>query len=136
MRGLHLWVGLLAVVVFLITGQFMRHHHPPMSALSDASRLMLRSRHIYILAAGSVNVILGLYVQRIAGWRGVLQAIGSGLLMVPAVFLILAFILETAKGFQPEMAWSRVGLYGLFAGCMLHLAPTFRWVRRVRRYAG
>lgn len=87
MRAVHRWIGLLTVVVFLISGQFLRHHHPPMDTLSDSARLLLRSRHIYILASGLVNLMLGLYVQRVAGWRGVVQVIGSGLVMVAPVFL-------------------------------------------------
>ena len=36
MRKLHLAVGILAAVTFLITGQPTRHHAPPMTALSDS----------------------------------------------------------------------------------------------------
>jgi peptidoglycan/LPS O-acetylase OafA/YrhL len=82
MRRLHLAVGIFSVAAFLITGQFMRHHTPPMTALSDSSRLMFRSRHIYILGAGLVNLALGLYLQRhSAGWRRVIQAAGSTLVI-------------------------------------------------------
>jgi hypothetical protein len=59
MRRYLLWVGVLVVGVFLITGQFMRHHEPPMGTLGDSVRLMFRSRHIYILASGLVNLMLG-----------------------------------------------------------------------------
>ena len=82
MRGFHLAVGALTVAVFLITGQVMRHHEPPMQAPSDAVRRISRSRHIYILASGLVNLMLGIYMQRHAGgWRGTVRDIGSGLLM-------------------------------------------------------
>ena len=64
MRRYHLWVGGLIVVVFLITGQFMRHHGPPMGALSDSTRLMFRSRHIYLLASGLVNLMWGSICDR------------------------------------------------------------------------
>ena len=64
MRRLHLGVGVFAVVTFLITGQFNETSRiPPRVALSDSVRLMFRSRHIYILAAGLVNLILGVYLQ-------------------------------------------------------------------------
>lgn len=123
MRGLHLWAGGIGVAAFLVTGQFMRHHQPPMGALSEGVRLMLRSRHIYILASGLVNLMLGLYVRRQgAGWRGVTQAIGSGLLIGSTALLIIAFIIEPGKAFQEEMWWSHMGLYALFGGSMAHLA--------------
>ena len=34
MRRVHLIVGLLGVVAFLITGQLMSHHSPPVRALT------------------------------------------------------------------------------------------------------
>jgi hypothetical protein len=123
MRKYHLAVGVAIVVTFLITGQFMRYHDPPMGALGDSVRLMFRSRHIYLLASGLVNLMLGLYMRRqTAGWRGAFQIIGSGLLMISPVLLSLAFIIEPKRVFRAEMWWSAAGLYSLFAGCMAHFA--------------
>jgi hypothetical protein len=123
MRRFHLAVGVLAVIAFLITGQFMRHHTPPMAAMSDGSRLMFRSRHIYILAGGLVNLVLGVYFQRQErGWRRVLQAAGSGFLIASPALLVLAFIVEPGRGFHEEMPWSHAGLYALLLGSVTHVA--------------
>jgi hypothetical protein len=121
MRRLHFSVGLAAVAVFLITGQFIRHHTPPMSELGAAARLLYRSRHIYILAGGLVNLMLGLYMQpQSAGWRERVQRISSGLVLLSPAILTAAFTLEPARGFHSEMLWSSAGLYALFGGCMGH----------------
>lgn len=122
MRRLHLLAGIVTVLAFLITGQVMRHHDPPMSTLTAEARLLLRSRHIYILSGGLVNVLLGIYFQPRKRWRAVVQSIGSGLLLISPVLLTLAFVLEPAAGFRQEMWWSSFGLYALFGGAMLHLA--------------
>ena len=124
MRRAHLWTGLVTVAVFLISGQMMRHHQPPLAAMSDGSRLVFRSRHIYILASGLVNLMPGLYFERLKGRRGVVQAIGSGLLLLSTALLMLAFGTETARPFDPEMPWSHLGLYALFGGAMLHWAAS------------
>jgi|SRR5580658_5533595 hypothetical protein len=122
MRRLHLAVGIITVVVFLITGQFMRYHAPPMAALNDSARLMFRSRHIYILAAGLVNLVLGVYLRRQAqGWRRIVQAAGSALLIASPVLLVAAFTVEPLRGFHEEMRWSTAGLYTLFLGSLAHL---------------
>ena len=121
MRGFHLVAGIIAVTAFLITGQFMRHHQPPMATLGDAARLMFRSRHIYILAAGLINLMLGLYLElQVASWRRTVQITGSVFLLGSLVPLILAFVFEPGRGFQPDMHWSAAGLYSLFGGCMAH----------------
>jgi hypothetical protein len=123
MRRLHLAVGVFTVIVFLITGQLMRHHTPPMVDLSDSVRLMFRSRHIYILAAGLVNLVLGVYLQRQAGeWRRVVQTAGSAFLIASPALLVVAFTVEPGRGFHEEMRWSTAGLYVLFAGSMAHVA--------------
>lgn len=131
MRKLHLIVGVLAVLAFLITGQFLRFHQPPMPELDGAARLLYRSRHIYILASGLVNLMLGLYLASKPGWRGVVQSIGSCFAMLSPVFLVLAFAFEPAQGFQPEMWRSSTGLYLLFLGSMLHLTAATRKPRPV-----
>ena len=123
MRRFHLAIGALGVIAFLITGQFMRHHTPPLLTMSDGARLMFRSRHIYILGGGLVNLMLGLYLQRhAAGWRRGAQTLGSVLLLAAPLLLTLAFVVEPGAGFQGEMPWSHTGLYVLFGGSMLHLA--------------
>src|SRR5262245_52249840 len=122
MRSLHFAVGMFTVTIFLITGQFMRHHFPPMDTLSDATRLLYRSRHIYILASGLVNLMLGLYAQRQIGvWRSRVQTIGSAVLLVSPALLLIAFAVEPGGGIQSDLAWSHAGLYTLFLGCILHL---------------
>jgi len=121
MRRIHWVAGVLTVVWFLVTEQLMRHHTPPLDRLGDAGRLMCRSRHLYILGSGLVNLMLGLYLQEAAGWRGAARGAGSILLLLSPVLLTIAFLVEPAAGFQSEMRWSHFGLYALFGGGMLHL---------------
>jgi hypothetical protein len=119
-------VGILAVIAFLITGQLMHHHEPQMMALSTEARLMLRSRHIYILGGALVNLMLGVYAQPRHGWRGVVQDLGTVLLVVSPALLVAAFVIEPGPGFHQEMLWSSIGLYTLFGGAMLHLMTIAR----------
>jgi len=121
MRRLHLVIGIIAVVAFVTTGQIMGRHQPPLSTLTDATRLLYRSRHIYILAAGLVNLMLGLYFQAaFQGWRRVVQTVGSVLAVIAPVLLVLAFASEPATGLPLENGWASYGLFALFGGCMLH----------------
>ena len=121
MRRVHLVIGIVAVVAFVTTGQIMGRHQPPLSSLTDATRLLYRSRHIYILAAGLVNLMLGLYFQgAFPGWRRALQTLGSVLVMTAPVLLVLAFASEPAVGLPLDKGWASYGLFALFGGCMLH----------------
>lgn len=104
---------------FLITGQVMRFHSPPLIEMSDAVRLMYRSRHIYILAAGLVHLMLGIYWQPLDGWRRA-QSTGSVLLTAAVPFLIAAFFVEPRQALRDAGMWSHLGLYSLFGGALLH----------------
>ena len=126
MRKLHLAVGILTVVIFIVTGQIMHFHQPPLKTLSDAERLMFRSRHIYILASGLVNLILGLYLQTWESWRGSVQRIGSVLLVGSPLLLVPAFWHDPGTDLRAHLWLSSFGLFALFAGCILHFISSLR----------
>jgi MFS family permease len=122
MRRVHLILGLLGVVTFLITGQLMKHHSPPVRMLTPDVRMMYVSRHIYLLGAALVNLVLGLYLREYSpGWRRTLQRIGSVLIFLSVLSLLMAFISEPALGLAGRSWRSYFGLIGLFAGVMTHL---------------
>ena len=125
MRRTHLMVGLAGVVAFLITGQAMAHHTPNMHVLPGDVRMMFVSRHIYLLEAALVNLVMGLYLKAYApSWRRTLQQIGSVLILLSAASLLLAFVAEPALGIAGRGWRSFVGLIALFAGAMAHLVAS------------
>lgn len=124
-RRIHLIIGLLGVIAFLLTGQVMKHHHPRMEELSAEVRMMYVSRHIYLLGASLVNVALGLYLQvHPRGWRRVLQQIGSMVIVLSSLSLLIAFFAEPAFGLTGRNWRSYFGLIGLFAGVMTHIVAS------------
>ena len=71
LRTAHLAIGAVTIGAFLVTGMVMYAHEPPLSTLDWGDRLLFRSRHVYILCAGLVNLSLGLrYALPVgAAWR-------------------------------------------------------------------
>ena len=125
MRRIHLIIGLLGVIAFLLTGQFMKHHHPRMEELSAEVRMMYVSRHIYLLGASLVNVVLGLYLQvHPPGWRRVLQQIASVVILLSPLSLLISFFAEPAFGLAGRSWRSYFGLIGLFVGVMTHIVAS------------
>ena len=126
MARLHLIFGLLLFVVFLITGQYMRADFPDKDAIDQSLRLLMRSRHIYILFSALIHVGLGSYfVARIGTWRKALQYAGSIVLMASSVVLVIAFIQETYF-LAAFSEFSRYGIYSSLAGVALHVAASIR----------
>ena len=88
----HWVVGLLTLLMFPLTGEYMRHI-AAVPHLDSIPRLIFRSRHMLILAAGVANIALSNSqpfhrVQRAA----------SVLIMVSPLLLIAAFFVDPTRG--------------------------------------
>ena len=122
LRRVHLVVGILAVVAFLLSGQVLGHHHPPMDQSPAELRMMYVSRHIYLLATALVNTVLGVYLQmQPSSWRRGLQLAGSLLILFSIFSVSLAFVVEPPLGMAGRGWRSLIGLVALFVGVMTHL---------------
>lgn len=121
MSRFHLIFGILLFIVFTVTGRYMRVDFPDKEAIPQELRLLMRSRHIYILFSALIHIALGVYLRlRPAMWRKVVQLAGSGMLVFASVFLVWAFAVETYD-LQHFSNLSRYGIYFSLAGIVLHL---------------
>ena len=125
MSWFHLIFGLVLFIVFTITGRFMRADFPDKTEIDQTLRVLMRSRHIYILLSSLIHIGLGIYVQaRPQTIRKILQISGSTVLASASVLLVYAFIVETYQ-IQNYSNYSRWGLYLSLAGIGLHLIGGF-----------
>ena len=120
MKLLHLVTGAVALVAFLLTGQYMEYLRLDSGATGDGARMLFRSRHIYLLLAGLVNLGVGAYFVRRTGLRRkTLQTIGSAFVVVsPALFIAAFFSEPQLPGLQRHFTLPAVLL--LSAGTLLH----------------
>jgi len=117
----HLIFGVVMFVVFVTTGKFMRVDFPDKDAISQELRILMRSRHIYILFSALIHLMLGAYFQlRPEVGRKILQFAGSAILFVSSGLLVWAFVTET-YALQHFSNLSRYGIYTALAGVGLHL---------------
>jgi hypothetical protein len=112
---IHRYYGLIIIVVFLGTGQFMRHHHPPMSDLADSMRVLFRSAHIYLLMSGLLNFEFGTASDR---KETVVSIIGSVFLLTAPVLIFIGFCIESPRGVI-DRPITAMGVYLVFAGSLL-----------------
>jgi hypothetical protein len=120
MSWFHLIFGVLLFIVFTQTGSYMRADFPDKDAIPQELRLLMRSRHIYILFSALIHLALGAYFQtreRIPA--RILQYAGSAFVTAASVFLVWAFITETytLRHFSDLSRW---GIYLSLAGVGLH----------------
>jgi hypothetical protein len=122
MKRLHSVIGLLGIVAFLGTGVFMRLHQPGMVEMDGGTRMIYRSRHVYLLLSGLLNLSLGTYC-RASGrtWRRRLQSIGSCLILAAPPLLLAAFVREPHRS-DLIRPFSNPAIAGMLAGTLLHAA--------------
>lgn len=126
MKRLHLLVGAVAVFVFLLTGQYMDYLDVRSGAQGETARVMFRSRHIYLLLAGLVNLGVGSYFgYREGGRRRALQTLGSALVLFAPALMLAAFFAEPgAPGLRRHFTLPAVII--LSAGTVLHALSGLR----------
>jgi hypothetical protein len=129
MKRLHLWVGAVALLVFLLSGQYMDYLEVRTNALGETARVMYRSRHIYLLLGGLVNLGVGAYFgYRERGWRRSLQLLGSALVVVAPVLMLAAFFAEPGEpGLQRHFTLPAVVILSI--GTLLHALSEIRSVK-------
>ena len=132
MKRLHLWIGALTLLAFLLSGQYMDYLEVRTNALGETARVMFRSRHIYLLLAGLVNLGLGAYFSyRERGWRRGLQLVGSALVVAAPVLMSAAFFAEpTEPGLKRHFTLPAVVI--LSTGTLLHALSGMRPRVKVR----
>lgn len=121
MKWFHLIFGILLFIVFTVTGKYMSVDFPDKDAIDQFLRVLMRSRHIYILFSALIHIALGVYMQlRPQTWRQVVQIAGSVALVAASVLLVYAWRVEIYD-LQQFSNLSREGIYLSLAGVGLHL---------------
>ncbi len=121
MSWFHLGFGLLIFIVFVTTGKFMRVDFPDKDIIPQDLRILMRSRHIYILFSAMIHLMLGVYLQiRPQPWRKIVQYGGSAVLVASSLVLVWGWYTETYS-LQHFSDISRNGIYASLWGIGLHL---------------
>jgi hypothetical protein len=121
MKKIHLIFGALVVLAFLLTGQYMDKYFNHLAGMSDGPRLLYRTRHIFILLAGLLNLGMGAYfTYHDETWRRILQLLGSLLIIAASILFLIAFFYEPnlTNLHTPLSHW---GTYLISTGVLLHL---------------
>jgi len=121
MKKAHFIFGIFVVIGFLLTGQYMDKFHNHLAGMSDGPRLLYRTRHIFILLAGLLNLGIGAYfTYRLQTWRRTMQLLGSLLIFVASFLFMIAFFYEPTLSdlHTPLSHW---GTYTIATGAVLHV---------------
>jgi hypothetical protein len=130
MKKCHLIFGACIVLAFLLTGQYMDKFYDHLVGMPDGPRLLYRTRHIFILLAGLLNLAMGAYIKyRMETWRRTIQLLGSLLIIAASFLFLIAFFYEPnlSNLHTPLSHW---GTYTIATGVLLHVVSGMREERR------
>jgi hypothetical protein len=116
----HRILGLLGILVFILSGQYMHWFLQHLSGMPDGPRLLHRTAHIYLAWSSLLNLLLGCYGQFAKGLAArTAQALASLGLMASLPLLALSFLFESnaADLTRPIAA---MAVYLSAAGVLVH----------------
>jgi hypothetical protein len=122
----HRLLGLGTLGLFLVTGVLMRRQHLHLLPPDSGLRMLFRSRHIYLLFSGLVNLALGLrFILPPSGRGSMLARVGSVLALASPVLLAAAFFVEPMGSGQVGPV-SALGVFAAFLGVLAYSMGTWR----------
>ena len=124
----HRLLGLGTIGLFLLTGVLMRRQHLHLLPADSGLRMLFRSRHVYLLFSGLVNLALGMrFLLPPAGRGSMVALVGSILALASPVLLAAAFFIEPMGSgqFGPVSA---LGVFAAFLGVLAYSLGTWRTV--------
>src|SRR5690242_18986041 len=99
LKPLNITFGILGLMAFVMTGQYLAIFLKGLSEMPDTPRLLYRTSHLYLMWASLLNLIVGLYFT-IAASRGaqIMQVVSSALLLTSPLLRLAGFFIESPTG--------------------------------------
>lgn len=125
LKKAHLIAGLVALVIFPLTGMYMRRYLADEFLASERFRFSVRANHIYILLSALIQISFGSYlrVSEKQRWAN-LQTLATFLLLASTTLVIAAFFLESKTGLVRPLTLG--GMVTALAGTLLHALVALR----------
>lgn len=134
LRIAHLVVGIVGLILFLLSGQYMDLVHDHLRGMPDGPRLLFRSTHIFLLWSSLLNLLLGCYLTSTApAFLRYVRVIGSYALLVGPPLLAASFLVESQTETLVRPI-ARVAIYLALAGAIAHAIAAL-WPRRTTNNA-
>lgn len=120
LRKIHLYLGVLIVIIFVLSGQYMHHNYNHLKDMELMSRALFRAGHLYILLFGLINISIGSYIKTFEHtFYKYLQIVGSVVIFISCGLVIYSFFTELPAE-HIERPLARNGLYLIFTGVVIH----------------
>ncbi len=126
LKIIYLLLGSIGFVLFLWTGRIMRFGYPDKENMEMGFRVMLRSRHIFLLLFSLLEIGIGVYIVQAKNRAPLLlQIFATALIIAAHALFVYGFFGEVAIENVPETPAVHCAAYLVLAGISLHLLRAF-----------
>lgn len=124
MKKAHFLIALVTLIIFLLTGAYMRMRFPDIYQSDQIIRWAFRTTHIYILFSGLCHLLLGTFLTLSKSKKKyILQWLGFSLVTLGSIFLIVNFFFQAI---QLEDSLRRFGVIISAIGVLGHVLAKFK----------
>jgi hypothetical protein len=124
LKPVHLIVGVVGIIAFVLTGQYMGIFLQGLAGMPDGPRLLYRSSHLYLMWSSLLNLVIGYYFVAAASQGArIAQGIASALLLAGPPLILIGFFVESpANDFDRVFCgWAN---YFALGGTLLHVVSS------------
>ncbi|MCC2616216.1 hypothetical protein LJ739_08190 [Aestuariibacter halophilus] len=130
MRRIQAVAGGLFLVLFLVTGFYMKQVFPEAYAGDEGQRMMFRASHIYLLLGSLINLMAVCISPSSDPGLQKFQHMGALLQVTALPLLLVAFVTEPAA-YDIDRSWTMAAMIALLLGSVLQgIAALPQWLRR------
>jgi hypothetical protein len=124
LKSIHLLAGIVGLVVFVLTGQYMAIVLRGLAELPDGPRLLYRTSHLYLMWSALLNLVVGFYFVA-ASQRGprIVQTIASVALLAGLPLILIGFFIESPAN-NLSRQFCGMANYLALGGALLHVIAT------------
>ncbi len=123
---IYLFIGLLSLYFFTWTGKYLLSTYPDKPTIEIGFRVMLRSRHIFLLLISLVELGIGAYIQQCQTRTFlIIQWLAFICVILSHILFIYAFFFEVEPTHIPNTPALHYATYILLAGIILHVLTKF-----------
>ena len=121
LRTFHLALGIIGLIAFVLTGQYMGIFLNGLAGMADGPRLLYRTSHLYLMWSSLLNLIVGYYfVAAIGRGARALQVLSSALLIAGPPLILTGFFVESPAN-DLDRVFNGWANYFALGGAILHV---------------
>ena len=131
LKKAHLWVGIIGMILFLLSGQYFFLVLGGLQGLDDTPRLLLRTSHVYFFFASFINVLFGMYYvePRKIGWHTIYN---QSLILLSPVLIGYGFLYESFGNTGIDRNIGSLGVILLFVWLLnICIGKSYHFVKNI-----